>query len=268
MSVSGFSLEYSPVCQARPEFGTAAVIPWDTNIFGFPIADYRLGVPEEIAAAEAKFRTSLISWVDARSVRMMSCSSPTRNLFAMPALARTGFSFIELGIRASLTNLQKRFAQAFSGALRLAVPPDFPAIESIAATAFRAGRYAADPLISAQAAAQRYVFWIGRALSGVDPKDRMFVMGDVGHPTCFFHLCMDGDIAHLRLAAVRSDLQGGALGYRLYGATLQKLQEEGTRGAMARFSATNTPVLNLYSSFGFSFSSPEIVLHWHVDSAL
>jgi GNAT superfamily N-acetyltransferase len=262
MSGAAFSVQYEPVCPEKPEFGSAALIPWDTETFGFPIADYKLGDSAGIAAAEEAFRAALVSWARRGPVRLMSCSARAEDLRALPALSRTGFSFIELALRATLAGVQKRAPLRSPAALRAATPPDFAAIEAMAATAFRAGRYSADPLICPEAASQRYVRWIRRALSAADAGDRVFVMGD-GDPTCFFHLRVDGDTADLRLAGVRADLQGGAIGYGLYAAVLEWLRENGVRRATARFSATNTPVLNLYASLGFSFSSPEIVLHWH-----
>jgi GNAT superfamily N-acetyltransferase len=266
MSATAFSLHYEPVCSQRPEFGSAALVPWDSEIFGFAIADYKLGDPASIAAAESDFRAAVFSWARAESVRMMSCAAPAEHLLAMPALSRMGFGFIELGLRASLNNVQKRQMAPFPALLRRSVPADFAGVESIAATAFRAGRYSADPLVAPEAAAQRYIVWIEKALAAADPGDRVFVMGEAGDPTCFFHLRIAGAVADLRLAAVRSDLQGGALGYRLYNAVLRRLQEEGVGRIVARLSATNTAVLNLYASLGFSFSNPEIVLHWHCSS--
>jgi hypothetical protein len=261
MSATAFSVQYQPIFPGRPELGQTALIPWDMDIFGFPIADYKMGEPETLAKSEAVFRSALLSWIRSNSVTLMSCSVPAQHLIAMPALSRTGFSFVELGLRASLAALHK--VPPVHSPLRLSVPADIPALESIAATAFRAGRYNADPQVPPEAAAQRYVRWLKRALSAVDPGDRVFVMGEEGNPTCFFHLRLADGMADLRLAGVRLDLQGGALGYRLYGATLQWLKEQSVRRVTARLSATNTAVLNLYASLGFSFSNPEIVLHWH-----
>jgi RimJ/RimL family protein N-acetyltransferase len=41
--MSGFVAAYRPLSNARPALGEAALLPWDTEIFGFPVADFRTG---------------------------------------------------------------------------------------------------------------------------------------------------------------------------------------------------------------------------------
>lgn len=241
-----FSLTYASLVPSKPELGTVAVIPWDTDVFGFPVGDYRPG--EAAVAAGHDVDQALRDWVRSERVRMVSCFTPASDLAIMPILSRVGFHFIELGMRATLPNLAKAPLPRGSDALRAAEAADCSGIESIAATSFQAGRYNADPLVSRDISARRLVQWTKRALSGTDPADEVLVLGPFGDPTCFFHLRRDGDSADLRLAAVKADLQGGGLGYRLYASVLTRLRDKGVRRAIGRFSATNTPVLNLYAS--------------------
>jgi GNAT superfamily N-acetyltransferase len=260
--LSSFTVSYVPLREERAAFGSIAVIPWDSDIFGFPVAGYQLGDPEAIVAEPVEFRMALSEWVSRYQVRLVSCFVPAEDLRPMPVLTGIGFSFVELGLTASIANLQRMLLDEPRGRIRAGAESDRVLLERIAEGAFRSGRYAADPLLPPEFSAKRYVCWVRDALSG-DPRNRLYVMGDAGQPTCFFHLVQDGDAADLRLAAVRPDLQGGPLGYRLYQAVLFELQRNGVKRVSARCSATNTPVVNLYAKLGFHFAHPDVILHWH-----
>ena len=262
-STTAFIAHYQALIPERPALGTIAMIPWDTDIFGFRVADYKLGEPDEVVSCADRLHAALSAAAVRESLRLVACFVSPEQTKTLPVLTRMGFGFIELGLTATIADLQKHRLHSRQAGLRLSLKADCEAIEQIAANAFHSGRYSADPLIPPELSSRRYVFWVHDALSGRDSRDRMYVMGEPGDTRCFFHVRVEGESADLRLAAVRPDLQGGPIGFRLYQAVLQELHTQGVRHVTARLSANNTAVLNLYASLGFHFSHADVVLHWH-----
>jgi hypothetical protein len=145
----------------------------------------------------------------------------------------------------------------------LAARGDWDALERIAGTAFRVGRYHADARFPAAMADLRYRQWVRRALTATDSGDRVYVLGSPGQARGFFHVVVAGELADLRLGAVDTSLDAGIAGFSLYAGTLAALKQIGARQAIAKIQAANTAVMNIYSALGFRFSHPEAVFHWH-----
>ncbi len=242
--------------------GSAALVPWDSDIFGFRVAAYKAGSvrsQQEIAAFKVHFR----SWMRANDILLCSCAVPATDSFWRRWLPEAGFRFVDCALQVSLGPLSRAHLPKVRLGLRPAEPPDHSAIEAIAAQSFAHGRYHADPFFPDELAHRRYLRWIQNALLGGKPEDRVFVLGKPGQVMGFYHATIEGDQSDLRLAAVKPDLKKTGAGVDLYAGVLHELRRLGIRRVVSTISPANTGVMNLYSMLGFRFSAPEVIYHWH-----
>lgn len=259
---AGYELQFESISPENPAFGSAAAVPWDTEIFGFRVARYEPGTvsadPSMMAALEC-FR----SWAAANEISLCSCAIPCADAFWRRWIPEFGFRFVDCTLQVSLGPLSRVRLPRIRLELRSARPEDHAAIEAIAAQSFTHGRYHADAFFPKELANARYRYWIKAALSGEKAEDRVFVLGKPGQVLGFYHVTLEGDVSDLRLAAVAPDLKKMGLGMDLYAGVLEKLQKLGIRRVVSTISSTNTSVMNIYSMLGFRFSNPEVIYHWH-----
>ncbi len=260
---TGYELQSEEICKGNPAYGQGCLLPWDTKLFGFPVASYQTGTESIDEALREDFQHQLLSWLERGRVSVCSCVVPAANSFWKMYLPQLGFRFVDFGLKATLNNLQAAPLRKSRTELRRAEPHDSEAVEAIAAHAFQHGRYHADPLFPRELADLRYRQWVSNALKGEREFDRFYVMGKPGNVQGFYHLTIEGTVSDLRLAAVRPDLQGTVLGVELYLAAFHVLKNSGVRRVMTNFSAANTGVMNIYAMFGFQFGGPEAIYHWH-----
>jgi len=261
---SGYTLRYEKFGSVDDSFGCAALIPWDSDIFGFPVAQYRIGSDRIDESQTSALSESLHSWLRRNDVALCSCVIPANNAFWKTYLPRLGFQWTDLGLRVTLNGLNKALLRPARVTLRKAVAGDSDAIGAIAGQAFHHGRYHADPGFPNELADRRYRQWAINALTGSKPGEHLYVMGEPGNVQGFYHVTVDEGVSDLLLAAVTPELQGTMLGFDLYLAVLHTLKESGVRRVVSSISGMNTPVMNVYSMLGFRFSDPEIIYHWHM----
>lgn len=265
---TGYQLHFEEISPSNPSLGSVAIVPWDTEIFGFPVGIYRVGSDQLDDAARKQFVSYFQKWATQSKVCLCSTTIPVNesHSFWKHYLPEAGFEAEDLILQASLNSLQSTSLPNARSVLRLAQPNDRGTIEAMAAESFRNGRYHADPLFPRALADKRYRDWIRKALTAEDGGDRVYVMGEPGSITGFFHVTVEENISDLRLAAIAPELKGTLLGFDLYVSTLHCLKKLGVRRVVTSISATNTAVLNVYAMLGFSFSAPEMVFHWHGDA--
>ena len=267
VGMDAFRHEYNDLSTASPEWGRIALLPWDEAIFGFPVADFEAGtnlpqipdLPLFIAAMQdfsARTKTRLIS------THVRGDDMPT-----IAVLVKAGFSPVEFSLEATLAKLQSANLPARKIELRKALPEDLPALSAIAGTAFEFGRYHTDPQFPRELATARYVHWIRNAMSGSNPDDHVFVLGEPASPIGFMDVIVSHGRADFRLAALdpASSLSAPGAGFLLYAESVRAALELGARSATTKIAAANTRVLNIYSMLGFRFSRPEVVLHRHTE---
>jgi len=257
----GYELQFEAI-SGNCAFGSAALVPWDTEIFGFPVAAYK---PGSAGAGEdmRPFPAALRSWLEAKDISFCSSSIPALDSFWRFWLTEAGFRFVDSTLQVSLGPLSKVRLPRLRLELRPAEPDDHPAIEAIAARSFAHGRYHADPDFPRELADLRYRRWMQTALSGDKLQDRVFVLGKPGQVLGFYHVALEGDLSDLRLAAVAPDLKQTGMGIDLYGGVLETLRKLGVRRVVSRISSANTGVMNIYALLGFRFSHPELIYHLH-----
>ena len=255
---TGFKLAYE---ELSPDlaFGSVAIIPWDSAIFGFPAASFRPGPADLRPDQVDTFRCRFAAWMERKNTLVCSSTLAPTQSFWRQVLPRIGFEFVDLSLQVSLSLSLAKLPPVLSQ-LRPAVPEDHAAIEAIAAVSFSHGRYHADPRFPKHLADRRYSRWVRNTLSNPSEVDRIYVLEQGGRPAGFFHVTVEGDVSDLRLAAVA---KGTMLGGELYAAMLHELRRLDVRRVVTSVSAMNHTVVNLYSMLGFRFSDPEIIYHWH-----
>jgi RimJ/RimL family protein N-acetyltransferase len=260
---TGYALQLEQLGVGCESFGCAALVPWDSTLFGFPVAQYRVGCDTLDEPFAEACRQSVLCWLEQNQVALCSCSIPAGNRFWKDSLPRMGFQFVDLGLQVVLNGLHRVKLRPARAALRLAGPEDREALESIAGAAFHHGRFHADPRFPRRLADLRYRHWIARALTAAGDVERIYVMGEPGSVQGFYHLTVEDAASDLRLAAVSAEFQGTMVGFDLYLAMLHALQQLGVRRVATSISATNTAVMNVFSMLGFQFVEPEAIYHWH-----
>ena len=269
MGRTAFVAQHEDLVEGHPEFGTVAALPWDTDIFGFPVGEYRLGACAVVDRPVAgRIRRAFAAWTAQTGTQLCAASVPTDRAQSALVLYELGFTCVDFNVRVTLPGLDRAKLPQPRSAVRLCEPQDRATVQEIAEHSFRFGRYHADPCFPAALADLRYRRWMENALASDDPAILVYVLGESGAVRGFFHVVVSGHTANLRLAAVEGSLQRTLAGFDLYAATLADLKQRGVREAVSRISASNTGVINVYAMLGFRFGYPEYVLHWHAPGNL
>jgi len=260
----GYQLDYEEL-SPNLAMGSVAVIPWDSAIFGFPVASFRPG-PGDLSYDQVDtLRCKFAAWMQEKNIAVCSSTlAPTQSCWRQ-VLPQVGFEFVDLSLQVALTLSSAKLPPVRSP-VRLVLPEDHAAVEAIAAGSFSHGRYHADPRFPRHLANRRYLQWVRNVLGNPSEADRMYVLELGGRVGGFHHVVIEGENSDMRLAAVADDFKGTMLGADLYTATLHELRRQNIRRAVSSLSAANHGVINLFSMLGFRFSNPEIIYHWHAPS--
>ncbi len=258
---TGYELVYEQI-SSHPAMGSAAVIPWDSAIFGFPVASFRVG-PEDFSQDQiAAFREAFTSWMRTRDISVCSSTLTPAQSRWRQVFSEMGFEFVDLSLQVTLSLPSAKLPPVRSQ-LRPAAAADRAAIEAIAAECFSHGRYHADPRFPKRLANRRYAQWVRNVLTTPSEIDRMYVLEEGSRVAGFYHVTIEGDTSDLRLAAVSAESKATMLGVELYSAMLHELRRQGVRRVATSISAVHTNVVNIYSMLGFRFGNSGIIYHWH-----
>lgn len=247
VSIAGTSIEYG-------------LVPWDSEIFGFPVAEIRnieIAAQAEPSTAFETFRT----WCDDHRVRFVTCRLDHRNLRESMFLEQMGFCFIEMVFSPRLVNLHE-VAFPPSGVSWVAAGiADLPEIEGIAGTAFGTGRYLLDWRLEPELSHRRYQTWVRNSFS--DSRHSVLKGCVNGEIAGFFIVERKADDRfYWHLTAVAPAWQGKGVGKRLWQAMIMEHKHAGGRQIETTVSAHNPPVLNLYARLGFELRLPKTTFHW------
>ena len=103
---SRFLCNYELLCEKEPRLGRIAVLPWDAEIFGFPVAEYQLGETEFLLENRHAWLDSLSQWVQGSRARLIACSTDAIDLKATGLLSRSAFTLVDTSLQADLFRLQ------------------------------------------------------------------------------------------------------------------------------------------------------------------
>jgi hypothetical protein len=259
---SRFQHHYEDLSPGDPRFGQITTLGWDTEIFGFPVGDYKLGDAVWLLQAQATWQEALRGWANRTGAQLISVGASASDRTAIELLNRCGGVSVDSSVNAELVRLQSHTLPVPRFAFRPVEATDMEAVERIAATAFQFGRYHTDPFFPRELADRRFVHWVRNAFADRDANNQLFVLGQPGEVRGFFHLVKRDTIGDLRLAATSPDTQGFE-GFDLFVNALQELKRQGVRRVTAKLSALNTSVLNVYAALGFRFSQAACTYHWY-----
>lgn len=255
-----------PIDASRPEWGTAFVVPWDTDLFGFPVGTYTPGEPaaleRDLRAAGDRFR----AWASARRVELVSCTVPADDRSWRTIMPELGFTCVEQTLGLTF-RVQPYRAEPPSRPVRIATADDHAQIEEIAGHTFHHGRYNADPRFPLELADRRYRHWVHNACVSTNPADRVYVVGAPGNVKGFFQLRVVEDRAEVGIMGVTQSAKGTPAAFDLMTGMHLDLKALGVRWLNAKISAGNTRVINLVAHFGYRFRDAQATFHWHAADA-
>jgi len=255
-----------PLDAERPEWGRVFVVPWDTDIFGFPVGIYEPGDASALRGSLKALGERLLVWASERRVELVSCAVAADDRVWRALLPVLGFTVVEQTLELAF-RVQAYTASPPTRPVRLATADDHPQIEEIAGHTFRHGRYNADPRFPLDLADRRYRHWIRSALASADPADRVYVVGPPGGVKGFFQLRLVDDRAEVGIMGVTESAKGSPSALELMTGMHLDLKALGVRWIKAKISAGNTRVINLVSHFGYRFRNAQATFHWHAPDA-
>ena len=237
------------------------LVPWDTEIFGKPVAQISTVRVIEPRQAALDYR-AFADWCAQQRIELCSCRVPADRLADSMFLEERGFRFIELNYLPQLTDLQARRPSGVSG-LRV-VPADASnrdELADMAAQVFRFGRLHQDPRVAPELGDRRYRAWMTNAFS----HPRQHVLKCIQDRTIVAFFVLESpqpNHCFWSLIGLAPGLQGKGLGKQVWNAVLDHHREQGVEVVSTSISSLNVAVLNLYVSLGFRFPQPSITLQW------
>lgn len=239
------------------------IIPWDSETFGFNVADLKLNgelnTPEEGRLLSA----ALNQWMRERIVPLVGAVVPAESALTIARLQQIGFIQIDTVLDVVHERAKIEKAPRMRCNLRRADPADMDEIMAISGSAFRHGRYHADPFFPKELADKRYRDWIRRAFEPINPQE-VLVCGAAGEIRGFSVIESRADAtAYFHLFAAAEEWQSSPLSVAMFSATLHAMLERGARVINSRISAANTRVMNVHAFFGARFTGCAVQLHLH-----
>lgn len=240
---------------------SANITPWDTQSFGFGVAQINRVdcLTSDVGSA---LLDPFIRWLEKNDIRLVSVRLPCEKLRESMLLERGGFRFVEVALHPYHDLPYPRLENAGELVIEPALHSDVPALQAMASRAFPYGRIHADPRLGAELGDLRYGRWVANCLA--HPRQRLLKVTneDAAIAALFVVEARDNMSVYWHLTAVSPDLRGRGTGWRVWHAMLARHANEGMSSVHTTITASNIPILNLYSKLGFHFSPPEMTFHW------
>lgn len=237
-----------------------ALVPWDSDVMGSPVAQVAELAVVDVAAAAADI-TAFEDWRDERGVGLVSHRCERSRAREWMFLEGRGFRFVEMVYKPAFEAVQGLAYPDHGLAIAPAGADDLPVLEAIARAAFATGRFALDPRLDPELNGRRYAAWVRNSLA--HPTQRLLRISEGGEPVAFFIVEDVGENrCHWHLTGVAPAHQGRGVGRRVWQAMLMRHKAEGFAAVQTVVSAHNLPVLNLYATLGFRLREADVTLHW------
>jgi len=260
-----FELNYEPLFIGdNPVPWTAAVIPWDTETFGFNVSALKPCAETEARCYEAAaLARALEDYSARREVRAITASIPAEHSVTSCLLQNAGFHMVDVALSVRYRNVQAAVADKSPGVqLHPAVPSEWETLARIAQTAFHHGRYHLDPRFDASLADRRYSDWVRRCLE--PGSSQQLLTAAVNGQICGFSVVeYKNSGGYLHLHAIESAWQGKKLGPEMILASLKYLSDLGGQNVDTKISASNLRAINMHARLNAVFTAAEYLLHWH-----
>lgn len=238
----------------------ASLVPWDMEVFGFPLAQvYTIKVADRNGAIKdyRKFQ----DWLAAQNVRVVACRLPHNCLQESIFLEEQGFRFIEMVLHPHLAGLASLDVADDCLTILPAKEDDLPALQVIAEHAFGHERYHVDPRLDPRLGNLRYGRWVRNSFN--HPCQCLLKIHDSEQLVAFFIVePKENKAMYWHLTAIATEWQGQGYGRRVWQAMLCRHRDEGLDSVTTTISIRNISVLNLYARLGFRFLPPEMTFHW------
>jgi len=234
------------------------VVPWDSEIFGFGVAEIsRLDLPTG-PDGSALFE-AFDAWCAEREVRLVTCRLDHERLRDSMTLESNGFRFSEMVYTPRLEPIGEVSAPRIALDVAEADEGDIESIEDVARSAFTTGRYLLDHRLPSELNGRRYARWVRSAFES--PTQQVIKAVHEGELVGFFCLEADQGDVYWHLTAVAPGWQGRGVGVSLWRTMLRRHAAEGARSVTTTISAHNLAVINLYVRLGFSFAAAQMTFH-------
>lgn len=253
------SLEGSARFEGAGAVIECSLVPWDTDIFGFPVAQIdriELGEDADPAAVLDAFE----GWCADHAVRLVSCRLDHARLRESMALEVTGFRFVETVYGPRFDRFDAVGTPRHAVRLDEATEADLAGIEAIAYSAFSTGRFVLDERLDPELSRRRYATWVRTSFA----SDRQTVLKAV----------VDGELAgflvverrpdssvYWHLTAIAPGWQGKGVGTSVWQTALLRHGADGATAVETTISGHNLAAINLYARLGFSFASAQMTFH-------
>jgi L-amino acid N-acyltransferase YncA len=235
------------------------LVPWDSSIFGFPVAQIgRIDIgPDGDAAALLR---AFDAWCADRDVQLVSCRLDHTRLRESMALEDHGFRFVEMVYRPRLASFDDIAAPRFAIDVGVAGEADLASIEEIAYTAFDTGRFLLDRRLPPELSRRRYARWVRTSFEA--PEQTVLKAEMEGEVVGFFIVEQRSNRSvYWHLTAIAPGWQGKGMGLSLWQTMLLRHRSENAASVETTISAHNTAAMNLYARLGFTFSPPQMTFH-------
>jgi Acetyltransferase (GNAT) family. len=253
----------NPTDQTRLERAGAvlecSLVPWDSEIFGFPVA--QIGRVELDEGAQPKeMLDAFEAWCASHDVRLVSCRLDHMQLRESMALEERGFRFVEMVHGPRLDSLEGIAAPQHVLQVTKATLGDLGLIEEIAYSAFTTGRYLLDWRLAPELSKRRYSTWVRNSFDA--PRQTVLKAEAEGDLVGFFIVEHRPDQSvYWHLTAIAPRWQGKGIGLSLWQTMLIRHRAEGATFVETTISGHNLPAINLYARLGFSFASARMTFH-------
>jgi len=239
----------------------AEFVPWDSDIFRFPVAAVSMLLIKRPLFAQSHFECFKV-WVLENSYALVSCRLSHDKLRESMLLERNGYRFIEMVLHPMARALQDYPIVDNGMVVEQVKESDLSAMVYMAERCFRHERYHVDPRLEPRLADIRYGRWVRNSYSA--PKQHLLkVSATDGNTVAFFVVeNKDDRSVYWHLTAVNPAFQGRGLGYHVWMTMINYHKLAGMESIRTTISARNVPALNLYSKLNFRFEPPEMTFHW------
>jgi GNAT superfamily N-acetyltransferase len=237
-----------------------SLVPWDAEIFGFPVAQVG-SIELDEGADGAPALQAFDAWCGKQHVRLVSCRLDHLQLRESMALEGIGFRFVELVYAPRFDAFHSIEVPAHAIEVSQATSDDLGRIQDIAESAFTTGRFLLDWRLPPELSRRRYATWVRNSF---DSTDQQILKAEVdGDLVGFFIVEERPDRSvYWHLTAIAPRWQGKGIGLSVWRTMLMRHRTEGATFVETTISGHNAPVMNLYARLGFRFSSAQMTFHW------